>query len=82
VDAPGGQRPLQGAHGRLVRVIPGLIASIVGYTIFGAWSGWTPIFGFLATHGARIASTVVACRLATPRPEIGPRRRIAATPSD
>ncbi len=26
-------------------LVPGLIASIVGYTIFGAWSGWTPIFG-------------------------------------
>jgi len=26
-------------------VIPGLVASIVGYTIFGAWAGWTPIFG-------------------------------------
>ena len=26
-------------------VIPGLVASVVGYTIFGAWAGWTPIFG-------------------------------------
>ena len=26
-------------------LIPGLVASIVGYTIFGAWAGWTPIFG-------------------------------------
>ncbi|GCE28875.1 chloride channel protein [Dictyobacter alpinus] len=25
-------------------LIPGLIASIVGYSIFGAWSGWDPIF--------------------------------------
>lgn len=25
-------------------VIPALIASIVGYSVFGAWSGWTPIF--------------------------------------
>jgi CIC family chloride channel protein len=25
-------------------LIPGLIASIVGYSIFGAWSGWSPIF--------------------------------------
>src|SRR5581483_3081127 len=26
-------------------IIPGLVASVVGYTIFGAWAGWTPIFG-------------------------------------
>lgn len=26
-------------------LFPSLIASIVGYTIFGAWSGWEPIFG-------------------------------------
>lgn len=25
-------------------VIPALIASIIGYSVFGAWSGWTPIF--------------------------------------
>lgn len=25
-------------------IIPALIASIVGYSIFGAWSGWNPIF--------------------------------------
>ncbi len=25
-------------------LIPGLISSIVGYSIFGAWSGWNPIF--------------------------------------
>lgn len=25
-------------------VIPALIASIVGYSVFGAWSGWSPIF--------------------------------------
>ncbi len=25
-------------------IIPGLIASIVGYTIFSAWGGWSPIF--------------------------------------
>jgi chloride channel protein, CIC family len=25
-------------------IIPALIASIVGYSIFGAWSGWHPIF--------------------------------------
>src|SRR5579885_2214680 len=25
-------------------IIPALIASIVGYSIFGAWIGWTPIF--------------------------------------
>lgn len=25
-------------------IIPALIASIVGYSIFGAWSGWSPIF--------------------------------------
>ena len=25
-------------------VIPALIASVVGYSVFGAWSGWSPIF--------------------------------------
>jgi Chloride channel protein EriC len=25
-------------------LIPALIASIVGYSVFGAWSGWSPIF--------------------------------------
>jgi chloride channel protein, CIC family len=30
-------------------VIPALIASIIGYSVFGAWSGWNPIF---ATHGS------------------------------
>lgn len=29
-------------------IIPGLIASIIGYSVFGVWSGWNPIF---ATHG-------------------------------
>lgn len=26
-------------------LIPGFIASVVGYSIFGAWAGWTPVFG-------------------------------------
>ncbi len=26
-------------------IVPGFIASVVGYSIFGAWSGWTPVFG-------------------------------------
>ncbi|HEU0166937.1 MAG TPA: chloride channel protein [Chloroflexota bacterium] len=26
-------------------LVPGLVASVVGYSIFGAWAGWTPIFG-------------------------------------
>jgi CIC family chloride channel protein len=26
-------------------LIPGFIASVVGYTIFGAWAGWDPVFG-------------------------------------
>ncbi len=26
-------------------IIPALIASIIGYTIYGAWAGWEPIFG-------------------------------------
>lgn len=26
-------------------IIPALIASIIGYAIYGAWAGWTPIFG-------------------------------------
>jgi CIC family chloride channel protein len=25
-------------------IIPALIASIIGYSVFGAWSGWNPIF--------------------------------------
>ncbi len=25
-------------------IIPALIASIIGYSVFGAWSGWSPIF--------------------------------------
>jgi chloride channel protein, CIC family len=29
-------------------IIPALIASIIGYSVFGVWSGWNPIF---ATHG-------------------------------
>lgn len=29
-------------------IIPSLIASIVGYSIFGAYEGWSPIFGTLA----------------------------------
>ena len=30
-------------------IIPALIASIIGYSIFGAWFGWDPIFN---THGS------------------------------
>lgn len=30
-------------------IIPALIASIIGYSVFGAWFGWDPIF---ATHGS------------------------------
>ncbi len=26
-------------------IVPGFIASVVGYSIFGAWAGWTPVFG-------------------------------------
>lgn len=26
-------------------IVPGFIASVIGYAIFGAWSGWTPVFG-------------------------------------
>jgi CIC family chloride channel protein len=26
-------------------IVPGFIASVIGYSIFGAWSGWTPVFG-------------------------------------
>lgn len=26
-------------------IVPGFIAAAVGYSIFGVWSGWTPIFG-------------------------------------
>ncbi|MGO8951177.1 MAG: chloride channel protein [Ktedonobacterales bacterium] len=26
-------------------LFPGFIASVVGYSIFGAWAGWTPVFG-------------------------------------
>lgn len=30
-------------------IIPALIASVIGYSVFGAWSGWNPIFD---THGS------------------------------
>jgi len=30
-------------------IIPALIASIIGYSVFGAWFGWNPIFN---THGS------------------------------
>jgi CIC family chloride channel protein len=26
-------------------LVPGFIASVIGYSIFGAWAGWTPVFG-------------------------------------
>ena len=26
-------------------LVPGFIASVVGYSIFGAWAGWEPVFG-------------------------------------
>lgn len=26
-------------------IVPGFVASVVGYSIFGAWAGWTPVFG-------------------------------------
>jgi CIC family chloride channel protein len=26
-------------------IVPGFIASVVGYSIFATWSGWTPVFG-------------------------------------
>ena len=26
-------------------IIPALMASIIGYSVFGIWSGWNPIFG-------------------------------------
>lgn len=26
-------------------IVPGFIASVTGYTIFAAWSGWEPVFG-------------------------------------
>ncbi|MGE3855535.1 MAG: chloride channel protein, partial [Dehalococcoidia bacterium] len=29
----------------LEAIVPGFIASVVGYTIFAAWSGWQPVFG-------------------------------------
>lgn len=29
----------------LEAIIPSLIASVVGFTIFAAWSGWDPVFG-------------------------------------
>src|SRR5436853_606920 len=37
--------PIITAAGGLVEaIIPALIASIVGYSVFGSWSGWNPIF--------------------------------------
>ncbi len=29
----------------LEAIIPGFIASVIGYAIFALWSGWTPVFG-------------------------------------
>lgn len=29
----------------LEALVPGLIASVIGYTIFASWSGWEPVFG-------------------------------------
>ncbi len=29
----------------LEALIPGFIASVIGYSIFAAWAGWTPVFG-------------------------------------
>jgi CIC family chloride channel protein len=29
----------------LAALIPGFIASVIGYSIFAAWVGWTPVFG-------------------------------------
>jgi len=29
----------------LEAIVPGFIASVVGYTIFASWSGWDPVFG-------------------------------------
>ncbi len=29
----------------LEAIVPGFIASVVGYSVFGAWAGWTPVFG-------------------------------------
>lgn len=29
----------------LEALVPGFIASVVGYTIFASWSGWEPVFG-------------------------------------
>jgi CIC family chloride channel protein len=26
-------------------LIPGFIASVIGYSVFAAWAGWTPVFG-------------------------------------
>ena len=26
-------------------IVPGFIASVIGYCIFASWSGWTPVFG-------------------------------------
>ena len=29
----------------LEAIVPGFIASVIGYTIFASWSGWEPVFG-------------------------------------
>ncbi|MEZ4503530.1 MAG: chloride channel protein [Dehalococcoidia bacterium] len=29
----------------LAAIVPGFIASVIGYSIFAAWSGWEPVFG-------------------------------------
>ena len=44
-------------------LFPSFVASVVGFTIYGAWSGWTPIFGagghFGFTNPASLAGYLV-----------------------
>ena len=44
-------------------LFPSFIASVIGYTIYGAWAGWTPIFGvggnFSFTHASSLLGYLI-----------------------
>jgi CIC family chloride channel protein len=44
-------------------LMPGLIASIVGYSIFGLFEGWEPIFGAQPNLGFEHPGTLIYCAL-------------------
>ena len=40
-------------------LFPSFVASVIGFTIFGSWAGWTPIFGQGANYQFTRASSLV-----------------------